>query len=73
MRPAGRTIAMHGISMFVMVGLLLALAGCVSVLDKCRRAHPTDPAAVQACWNAVLQRQSAEQDRQDRLNYKGRQ
>jgi starvation-inducible outer membrane lipoprotein len=42
----------------LLIGLLL-LAACTSPEEQCRKQHPTDQAAFQACWNAVLQQQNA--------------
>lgn len=62
---------MHAAALMVMVGSLLALAGCAAI-DECR-AYPTGSIAYKACRNAVLQRQSAQQDRQLRLDFRGKQ
>jgi hypothetical protein len=51
---------------------LLALAGCQSALDDCQKAHPSDPAAAQACFHAVLQQQNARLDRLHAAEYRGR-
>jgi hypothetical protein len=47
------------------VAALLALAGCQSPREACQKAHPTDPSAANACFQAVLQRQNQQENYQD--------
>lgn len=64
---------MHAAALLVLAGSLLALAGCASELDECGKAYPAGSAAYKTCRNTVLQRQNAEQDRQLRLDFRGKQ
>jgi hypothetical protein len=38
---------------------LLLLAGCTPPEEQCRKEHPTNQAAFEACWNAILRQQNA--------------
>jgi len=60
------------VALLLAVGSLLALAGCESVLEACQKAHPGDPAAAQACFQAVLQQQSEQLDRLHAEEFRGR-
>lgn len=51
-----------GFSVIAKVALLLLpllVAGCTTPEEQCRKQHPSDQAAFEACWNAVLQQQNA--------------
>jgi uncharacterized protein YecT (DUF1311 family) len=54
------------------VTALLALAGCQSALDACRQAHPTDLAAADTCFQAVLQQQNEQLNRMHAEQFRGR-
>lgn len=58
--------------MLLLVGSFLALAGCTSELDECRRAYPEGSAAYNACWRTVLQRQNEELNRIHALEFRAR-
>ncbi|MGH7054776.1 MAG: hypothetical protein ACREFK_03360 [Stellaceae bacterium] len=61
---------MRGLVMLLAIGSFLALAGCE--MDECK-AYPPGSAAYKTCINAVLQRQSGQQDRQLRMDFRGKQ
>jgi hypothetical protein len=62
----------RGLAIVAAVAVLLALTGCQSPLDACRKAHPADPAAARACFQTVLQQQNARLDRLHASEYRGR-
>lgn len=64
-------IAIHGLVMLLTIGAILALAGCTEI-GECK-AYPPRSAAYKTCINTVSQRQSERQDRQLRMDFKGKQ
>lgn len=65
--PAPRRLAV-----LAAAGLLAALAGCQSPQQACRQAHPGDSAAYERCWQAALQQQNQELNRQDIREFRAR-
>jgi hypothetical protein len=57
---------------FLSIGVLVGLAGCESITEKCQKEYPGDSAAADACFRAVLQQENTQQNQQDREDYRGR-
>jgi uncharacterized lipoprotein YajG len=65
-------IRQRRIAALMTIAAFLALAGCQSPREACQKAHPTDPAAADACFQAVLQQQNEQLDRLHASEYRGR-
>jgi hypothetical protein len=68
LRPSG--VVQRRIAVLLTVGALLALVGCESIQEKCRKEYPADPAAAESCFRAVLQRENELQNQRDREDFR---
>jgi hypothetical protein len=70
--PRSRRAAQKRVAMLLTVTSLLALAACESAQERCRKAHPGDLAASEACFRAVLQQENQELNRLHAEELRGR-
>jgi hypothetical protein len=63
---------MRGMAMLLTLGSLLTLAGCGSGPEECRKAYPSGSAAYESCRRAVLQRENAQLNRMEGLEFRAR-
>jgi hypothetical protein len=65
LRMQNGAVAMRRVALLLTVASLLALTGCESLQEKCRKEYPASEAGYESCRHAVLQRENEQQDWQD--------